>query len=60
MLKLFGVLSSNVLHNYFGGFPTKLFSDLYLVNFLDTSTKLFFFRKKIFIRLIKLIIKDNK
>jgi len=28
------------LHNYFDG-PTKLFSDLYLVKFLDTSAQLF-------------------
>jgi len=29
------------LRNYFNG-PTKLFSDLYVVKFLDTSAKLFF------------------
>jgi len=31
----------NFLRNYFNG-PIKLLSDLYLLNFLDTSTKLFF------------------
>jgi len=31
----------SVLHDYFDG-PTKLFSDLYPVKFLDTSTKPFF------------------
>jgi len=30
-----------VLHNYFDS-PTKLFSDLYLAKFLDTSAKSFF------------------
>jgi len=32
------VISLNVLHNYFNN-PTNLFSDLYLVKFLDTSAK---------------------
>jgi len=42
MSKLFATLSSclSVLHNYFDD-PTKLFSDLYLAKFLDTSAKLF-------------------
>ena len=35
-------INLSVLHNYFDN-PTKLFSDLYLVNFLDTLAKLFFF-----------------
>jgi len=41
--KSFDILTSSlsVLHNYFDS-PTKLFSDLYLVKFLDTSMKLFF------------------
>jgi len=39
MLKLFATLLS-ALHNYFNG--TKLFSDLYLAKFLDTSAKPFF------------------
>jgi len=30
-----------VLHNYFDG-PTKLFSDVYLIIFLNTSAKSFF------------------
>jgi len=34
-------LCLNFLHNYFGG-PTKLFSDLYLLQFLDISAKSFF------------------
>jgi len=41
--KNFNILavSSNVLHNYFGQ-QTKLFSNLYLAKFLDSSAKLFF------------------
>jgi len=37
--KSFDILATNlsVLHNYFDG-PAKLFSDLYLVKFLNTST----------------------
>jgi len=35
------VINVSVLHNYFDG-STKLFSDLYLVKFLNTSTKSFF------------------
>jgi len=35
------VTSLSVLHNYFDGL-TKLFSDLYLVKFLDSSAKPFF------------------
>jgi len=31
----------NFLHNYLDG-PIKLFSDLYLAKFLDTSAKSFF------------------
>jgi len=34
-------ISSSVPYNYFDG-PTKLFSDLYLAKFLDTSEKSFF------------------
>jgi len=34
-------ISLSVLHYYFNGL-TKLFSDLYLAIFLDTSAKLFF------------------
>jgi len=34
-------ISLNVLYNYFDN-PIKLFSDLYLVKFLNTSAKLFF------------------
>jgi len=45
MLKLFITLSSSlsvvVLHYYFG--PTKLFSDLCLVKFLDISVKISFY-----------------
>jgi len=40
MLKLFAALSSTV-HNYFDA-STKLFSDLYLAKFIDTSAKPFF------------------
>jgi len=39
-------ISLSVLHNYFDG-PTKLFSDLYLVKFLDTSAKPFFPRSDV-------------
>ena len=39
MLKLFGALL--ILRNYFDS-PTELFSDLYLVKFLNTSVKPFF------------------
>jgi len=37
------ILATNlsILHNYFDD-PTKLFSDLYLAKFLDTSAKPFF------------------
>jgi len=40
MLKLFAAFIErlSVLHNYFGN-PTKLFSELYLIKFLDTSAK---------------------
>jgi len=43
MLKLLATLSSTFkhLHNYFDG-QTKLYSNLYLAKFLDTSAKLFF------------------
>jgi len=41
MLKFFAILSSTHSHNYFDS-PTKLFSNLYLAKFLDTSTKPFF------------------
>jgi len=41
MLKLFAALSTLIHFNYFDN-PTKLFSDLYLAKFLDTSAKLFF------------------
>jgi len=46
--KNFDILATSlsVLHNYFGPIiwmdPTKLFLDLYLVNFLDTPAKPFF------------------
>jgi len=40
MLKLF-VAFVNVLHNYFNG-ATKLFLNLHLAKFLDTSTESFF------------------
>jgi len=48
------VISLNVLHIYFDA-PTKLFSDLYLAKFLDTSAKYMFFpcsnvKKNIFYR----------
>jgi len=45
MSKLFAALPSclSILHNYFDD-PTKLFSDLYLVKFFDTSAKPFFSR----------------
>jgi len=41
--KVFDILTTSlsVLHNYFDG-PTKLFSDLYLAKFLDSSAKSFF------------------
>jgi len=41
--KSFNILATslNVLHNYFNG-PNKLFSDLYLAKFLNTSAKPFF------------------
>jgi len=43
MSKFFAAFSLhlNSLRNYFDG-PTKLFSDLYVVKFLDTSAKPFF------------------
>jgi len=43
MSKFFAVLSSclSILHNYFDD-PTKLFSDLHVGKFLDTSVKNFF------------------
>jgi len=43
MLQKFDILVINlcILHNYFNSL-TKLFSDLYLVKFLDTLAKLFF------------------
>jgi len=44
MLKLLAeraLSTPSVLHNYFNDL-TKLFSDLYLVKFLDTSAKSFF------------------
>jgi len=42
--KNFDILATSlsILHNYFNS-PTKLFLDLYLAEFLDTSTKSFFF-----------------
>jgi len=42
--KNFDILTTNlsVLHNYLND-PTKLFSDLYLVKFLDILAKSFFF-----------------
>jgi len=41
-VKSFDILSTSlsVLHNYFNGI-TKLFSDLYLIKFLDILTKSF-------------------
>jgi len=40
--KSFDILASlNVVHNHFDG-STKLFSNLYLAKFLNTSAKLFF------------------
>jgi len=50
MLKAFYSFLSclSVLHNYFDGL-TKLFSDLYLVEFLDTSTKMFFLYTNLYI-----------
>jgi len=36
MLKLFAVLTSSVLHNYFDD-STKLFSDLYVVKFSEKN-----------------------
>jgi len=54
MLILFTVLSSTFKRsNYFG--PTKLFSDLYLAKFLNTSAKSFFSCRKI----LKLFIKES-
>jgi len=44
MLKFFAVLLSSVLHNYFDD-PTKLFLDLYLAKFLNSSAKLCSFCK---------------
>jgi len=57
--KNFGILaiSSSVLHNYFAS-STKLFSDLYLAKFLDTSVKLFFLRSIYFYTRLYYI-KDN-
>jgi len=41
--KSFNILAASliILHHYFNG-PTKLFSDLYLITFLDISVKSFF------------------
>jgi len=47
--KNFDILTTNVLYNYFDSL-TKLFSDLYLAKFLDTSANPFFlcsFRKTV-------------
>jgi len=55
MLKLFTVLSSMFKFlNYFDKFDvsTKLFSDMYLVKFLNTFVKSFFSRIYIYIYLI--------
>jgi len=37
-VKSFDTLATKILHHFFDS-PTKLFSDLYLVKFLDTSIK---------------------
>jgi len=49
IVKNFDILAHNlnVLHNHFNG-PTKLFLDLYLPKFLDTSVKSFFLCSSIF------------
>jgi len=39
--KVWDIISLNILRNNFND-PTKLFSDLYLTEFLDCSAKLFF------------------
>jgi len=58
IVKNFDMIATSILHSYFDN-PTKLFSNLYLAKFLNTSTKPFFVHIIIYIYILLLFISNK-